>query len=349
MLLKIESFGQEVYRMVSRRSDRELVEQMLNYLNEIIGVAKEGDLTRALNINSETANKWLELFMLIKEKCPDFNYKKLGRYRIIDMVDLGGLAQEISQAKLKKVTGTRYRVTRYEVLNAIYQDLKMIAKKLIYQLRFGEDKNWSKLIVDSQKAFNEILNDNVNLLAGSEGKDTEFQAFRSSLTASIEVFIKSIKNVEKAKYTSPASRLKLIKTERDFELKIIHIFQTYEEFEMKSGRKPDYLVLDKEKLPKSTKSSLLAELKVNLDKLPDVLQKPDREILEKRLKKHTLAPVLKCFTCQTEQPFPIHCTQRMDYEDGQLVCEICKKRIQIPACSECSKTLGIGVNEIDSK
>ena len=127
--------------MVPRRSDRELVEEMLSYLNEIKVISTEGELATVLNINSETANKWLELFLLIKKNCPDFNYKKLGRFRIIDMVDLGGLAQEISQVELTKVTGTRYRKTRYEVLNVLYQDIKKIARTLIYKLRFDEQAN----------------------------------------------------------------------------------------------------------------------------------------------------------------------------------------------------------------
>ena len=104
--------------MVPRRSDRELIEQMLDYLNGIKSTATEGELAAALEINSETANKWLELFLLIKEKCPDFQYRKYGRYRIIDMVGLGSLIQEISQAKLTHVVDTRAQ-TRFNTLNAI--------------------------------------------------------------------------------------------------------------------------------------------------------------------------------------------------------------------------------------
>ena len=44
-----------------------------------------------------------EIFLLIKELCPEFQYKKLGRYRIIDMVGIGDLAQEVSEVKLKPV------------------------------------------------------------------------------------------------------------------------------------------------------------------------------------------------------------------------------------------------------
>ncbi len=68
--------------MVPRRSDRELVEQMLNFLSGVKLVATEGELAAALNINSETANKWLELFLLIKENCPD-----LRNTRVVDMIE----------------------------------------------------------------------------------------------------------------------------------------------------------------------------------------------------------------------------------------------------------------------
>jgi hypothetical protein len=317
---------------------------MLSYLNEIKVVSTEGELVNALKINSETANKWLELFLLIKKNCPDFNYKKLGRFRIIDMVDLGGLAQEISQVELKKVTGTRYRKTRYEVLNRIYQEIKKIARALIHKLRFDEQVKWSKLIIDSHKAFNDILDENINQLAGSKKIEEDFQLFKSSLTSSINIFIQSIKNVEKDK--APAPKLKLVKIERDFDQKILHIFQEYEKAELKAGRKPDYLVLDKEKLPKSTRSSLRSELKVKLDNLPNVLEKIDKSKLTRQHETHELVPFLKCFSCNIEQKFPIHCTQRMDYTDGNLVCEICKERISIPICSKCNQIFGITVKEL---
>jgi len=83
-------FAKVVKKMAPRRSDRELIEQMIDYINGIKTVATEGELAKALNINSETANKWLEIFLEVKRNCTDFQYKKLGRYRLIDKVDLGG-------------------------------------------------------------------------------------------------------------------------------------------------------------------------------------------------------------------------------------------------------------------
>ncbi|NHK31165.1 MAG: hypothetical protein FK730_07420 [Asgard group archaeon] len=331
--------------MVPRRSDRELVEQMLNYMTYIKSIATEGELATALNINSETANKWLELFLLIKQNCPDFQYKKLGRYRIIDMVGIGGLAQEMSQVKLTPIVGSRYRVTRSEALNAIHSDIRRIAKMLIWQLRQNDPDIWYVFIEDSSAAFVEVIDVNLNQLTGSDKTKKDFQAFKSSLQANIDLLFNSIKEIQADE--APKKKLKLITLERSFIQKLVYITMEFEESVLKTGKKPDYLTTKEPVI--SSRSNMLAEMKVTLDNLPKVLKKPEEKELVRRQKKSEIIPYLKCFSCTFEQQFPIHCSKRMDYEDGHLICEICKEKIPLPKCSNCKKPLTIGVknNKLD--
>jgi hypothetical protein len=333
--------------MTPRRSDRELVEHLLEYLNSIKTISTEGELAAALSINSETANKWLELLILIKRNCPDFQYKKVGRYRIIDMVGLEGLAQEISQVDLKKFKAerysttrlqTRYRATRFGTLNNIHHDLRMITKMLIRRLQENNLSNWTTIVNDAVNVFEEVINVNLYLLASPEGKNEGFIEFKSSLQNSIEVFIKSIIDLEPNITVKP--KLKLITLERDFTQKLSFIVQKFEESELKLGKKPDLFMKNHEVDPKAFRTSMLGEMKVKLDNLPNALQKPD---LEK--KKSKVEPFLKCFSCNLEQPFPIHCNQHMDYEDGVLICEICREKMTIPVCSKCNQILGIGIKK----
>ncbi len=332
--------------MVPRRSDRELVEQMLNFLSGVKLVATEGELAAALNINSETANKWLELFLLIKENCPDFHYTKLGRYRIIDMVGLGSLAQEISQVKLKHVAGTRTRRTRFQTLNAIDHDLRMIARILIKRLKLSERTKWNSLIEASNKAFTQIINVNINMLAGPEGKDNEFRAFKSSLKASVGAFVKSIKDLETGDVIKP--KLELKKIERDFIQKIVFITQKFEESELKAGKRPDYGKREKIIAHNTLRGRVMSELKVSLDNLPSVLEKPKWDNRDRSQKILKIIPVLRCVSCNFERQFPTHCSRSMEYEDGNLICRKCNEKISIPACPECNQALSIEVKELEN-
>ncbi|MHA1185706.1 MAG: hypothetical protein ACTSSK_02350 [Candidatus Heimdallarchaeota archaeon] len=90
-------------------------------------------------------------------------------------------------------------------------------------------------------------------------------------------------------------------------------------------------------------------MKVAQDNLPSVLQKPDKKPLEQKHLKPQMIALRKCFSCSKEQQFPIHCTQRMDYEDGQLVCEICKEKMPLPNCSKCNQPLGIAIKKMEHK
>ncbi|NHJ47346.1 MAG: hypothetical protein FK733_06105 [Asgard group archaeon] len=332
----------KVKKMVPRRSDRELVEHMLNYMTNIKSIATEGELATALNINSETANKWLELFLLIKQNCPDFQYKKLGRYRIIDMVGIGGLAQEMSQVKLTPIVGSRYRVTRSEALNAIHSDIRRIAKMLIWQLRQNDLDIWYVFIEDSRAAFAEVIDVNLNQLTGSDKQKKDFQAFKSSLQANIDLLYDSIETIQTDE--APKKKLKLITLERNFIKKLVYITTEFEESVLKTGKKPDYLTTEEPMI--SSRSNMLAEMKVTLDNLPKTLQKPDMKDVERIRKRSKVIPYLKCFSCNIEQQFPIHCTQSMDYEDGNLICEICKEKAPIPTCSKCNRQFGIGVKKM---
>ncbi|NPD90700.1 MAG: hypothetical protein HGN29_18470 [Asgard group archaeon] len=139
----------------------------------------------------------------------------------------------------------------------------------------------------------------------------------------------------------------MITLERNFIQKLVFITHKFEESELKAGKKPDLLVLDEKELQKASRHSLMAEMKVTLDNLPTKLQKPDKKDIARIGKGSKFMPFLKCFTCNFEQQFPIHCTQRMDYEDGHLICEICKEKIPIPTCSKCNKMLGIGVKKLE--
>ncbi|MGC9779555.1 MAG: hypothetical protein HZR80_09970 [Candidatus Heimdallarchaeota archaeon] len=331
--------------MAPRRNDRELIEHMLNYLNEIKLVATEGELASELKINSETANKWLELFLLIKNNCPDFQYKKFGRYRIIDMVGLGGLAQEISQVKLKHSVGTRYRVTRAVTMHSIQNELRRITAMLIGRLKFTELTDWDALIDDSNKVFSEIIDVNVNQLAGPQGNDDEFQIYKSSLKTCLEVFIQSLIDLTTGKTLKPVLALPVL--ERNFKQKVMFITHKFEETMLKAGKKPDYLTMDEKRYPKPSTSDLMAEMKVVFDDMPNVLQKPNRNDLSTISKKPEFIPFLRCFSCNFERQFPVHCTLSMDYEDGHLICEKCKEIIPIPTCSECNQTLGIGIKELE--
>ncbi|MBK5114793.1 MAG: hypothetical protein KGD59_15015 [Candidatus Heimdallarchaeota archaeon] len=330
--------------MVPRRSDRELIEHMLTYLNDIKTVATEGELAAALKINSETANKWIEIFQLIKKNCPEFQYKKIGRYRLIDKVGLGGLAQEISEVELKHVAVTRYRVTRFNVLNAIHSDIRKLTKMLIWGPRSNDMSDWNTTVKSSNKVLLKIIKHNLNQLAGPEGKDDAYQAFKSSLQTSLDDLMKSIKDLMTGDVSKPI--LKLITLERNFILKLVFITREFEEAELKAGKKPDLHVVDEKEIPKGSRKNMLAEMKVTLDNLPDTLKKPDKSEIARIGKRAKFDPFLRCFTCNFEQEFPIHCTQHMDYEDGQLVCEICKERLPIPKCTKCKQKLGIDVKEL---
>ncbi|MHA1110877.1 MAG: hypothetical protein ACTSRE_07215 [Promethearchaeota archaeon] len=332
--------------MPPRRNDRELVEQMINHLSGTKLVTTEGELASALNINSETANKWLELFLLIKKNCPDFRYKKLGRYRIIDMVGLGNLVEEISQAKLKPVPNIRSRITRFEALNAIEHDLILIARILIKRLKLREMKKWNSLTKASHKAFSQIINENVNRLVSPEGNDDDFQIFKSSLQTSVEALFKSLKNLETFDVIKP--KLKLGKIRRDFIQKIVFITQLFEESELKNGKKADYGELEVKKPHKSLRSSVMSELKVSLDNLSSVLKKPKRDNRDRMQKSPKFIPVLRCISCNFERQFPTHCSRSMEYEDNKLICEKCNKRMSIPSCPECNQTLSVNVKEVEN-
>ncbi|MHA1521280.1 MAG: hypothetical protein ACTSRK_13935 [Promethearchaeota archaeon] len=330
--------------MAPRRSDKELIEQMLEFLNGIKLVTTEGKLAAALNINSETANKWLEIFLLIKKNCPDFQYKKTGRYRIIDMVGLGNLALGISKAKLKHVAGMRVRTTRFKALNTIVHDVKMIARIFIKQLKLSERTKWNSLIEASEKALAQVINLDLIMLAGPEGKDTDFQSFKSSLKTSIEVFVKSIKDLEAGDAIKP----KLNDLERDFIQKIVFNTQKFEESEVKAGKRPNIRMNEMRKPPKTLRGMVMNELKVNLDNKSSLLKKPKWDNLDRMQKIPKSIPILRCDSCNFERHFPIHCSKSMEYEDGTLICRKCDEKMPIPKCTECNQALGIGILELES-
>ncbi|MHA1122703.1 MAG: hypothetical protein ACTSPC_07820, partial [Candidatus Heimdallarchaeota archaeon] len=197
---------------------------------------------------------------------------------------------------------------------------------------------------DSNKVFAEIINENVDQLAGLEGKDDDFRVFKSSLKTSVDVFIKSVKDLETNNANKPV--LKLPKLERDFIQKIRFITQKFEGSELKARKKPDLIKLDEKESYTPVRTSLMSELKTNIDDRSKVLKKLDKKDLVRRHEKSEMIPFLKCFSCTFEQQFPIHCKLRMDYEDGQLICEKCKEKIPIPKCSSCNQPLGIGVKKM---
>lgn len=91
----------------------------------------------------------------------------------------------------------------------------------------------------------------------------------------------------------------------------------------------------------------VSELREVLEDPSKVLKKPSKKELERTKKEYSLAPVLRCFSCNHEQEFPKHCSRlAMDYIDGMLYCHGCKERFTLPDCPECGQTLGIDAKRV---
>ncbi|MFW9930179.1 MAG: hypothetical protein ACFFD1_12365 [Candidatus Thorarchaeota archaeon] len=71
-----------------RRNDAKLVTEMVDYLKNLrVESLSQGDLCSSMNINSETASKWLNIILFLKENVPNFTIEKFGRYTIIRFVN----------------------------------------------------------------------------------------------------------------------------------------------------------------------------------------------------------------------------------------------------------------------
>jgi hypothetical protein len=76
----------ELVEMV-RRKDLELVEEIVRYLKKKKGVVTQGQLSSAVGINSDTAEKWLNILYFVLNECPRFTFGKAGRYGIVSIVE----------------------------------------------------------------------------------------------------------------------------------------------------------------------------------------------------------------------------------------------------------------------
>ncbi|MFX0117591.1 MAG: hypothetical protein ACFFB3_23805 [Candidatus Hodarchaeota archaeon] len=72
---------------MGRRKDLELVEEIIGYLKKKKGVVTQGQLSSAVGINSETAEKWLNILHFVLNECPRFKFGKAGRYGILSIVE----------------------------------------------------------------------------------------------------------------------------------------------------------------------------------------------------------------------------------------------------------------------
>ena len=94
----------DLVKMV-RRSDLELVEEIINYLKTKKGIVTQGQLCSSVNINSETADKWLKILYLIKNDCPKFQFGKAGKYGLISIVDFDDLQAELLSRLTEEESG----------------------------------------------------------------------------------------------------------------------------------------------------------------------------------------------------------------------------------------------------
>lgn len=68
-----------------RRTDQDLVKELIEYLKEATGTVSRGKLCKALGINPDTAEKWLEIGILFRKECPAFEYNKADHLGIISL------------------------------------------------------------------------------------------------------------------------------------------------------------------------------------------------------------------------------------------------------------------------
>ncbi len=80
---------------MGRHTDIELVQDMLKYLKGRKGIVTQGQLCTKLGINSETAEKWLQILHLVKNECPAFEFGKTGKNGIVSVRDYEDLSGPI--------------------------------------------------------------------------------------------------------------------------------------------------------------------------------------------------------------------------------------------------------------
>ncbi|OLS20249.1 MAG: hypothetical protein HeimC3_41340 [Candidatus Heimdallarchaeota archaeon LC_3] len=86
-----------------RRTDSELITDIVDYLRKISAESiSQGALCSDLKINSETANKWLNIILYVKENTPDLKLEKLGKFTLIRYLNRKPLFHISREDSLKK-------------------------------------------------------------------------------------------------------------------------------------------------------------------------------------------------------------------------------------------------------
>lgn len=323
-----------------RRSDKDLIEEMLKYLNGIKSTVTEGEFAKELNVNSETARKWLEIFLLIKKKCPDFEYRNYGRYRIIDTFHYGSLRKDIAQAELNSQPKL-HQVVPFEKFDEIELDLKMIASKIIKKLKFSDISDWKKLIDSGKTKFSNFLKTKVVQLSISDDKDEKYKYFSNQLKLVFGSMLDSVEILINGDSMKPKLELNDIK--RDFIQKIAFIMAEYVEYIINSGRLKEFPNLDKRPTRPNLRKSVMSELKISFDQGQNYLKKLDfpKRTIQNRV------PLLSCDSCSFDLEFPTHCSEYMEIDGDNLKCIKCQAKISIPRCENCEQKLIFEIKAIE--
>ncbi len=66
-----------------RRTDEELVRDLVLFLNNQERTISRGELCKTLGINTETAEKWLKIGLMFQNDCLSYDYDKAGQIGVI--------------------------------------------------------------------------------------------------------------------------------------------------------------------------------------------------------------------------------------------------------------------------
>ena len=108
-----------------RRSEKQIVEVLLNHLVKVKGVVSQRELCSEVGINPKTVSKWLFLFQLIKNQCPDFRYELNGQSPIIIRPHFSGSRDEVKTQihQFLDVHGIKMSELRKECVNLISEEI----------------------------------------------------------------------------------------------------------------------------------------------------------------------------------------------------------------------------------
>ncbi|MHA1679640.1 MAG: hypothetical protein ACTSUE_01445 [Promethearchaeota archaeon] len=361
----------------TRRSDVELVTELVNYLKGVKGTITQGELTQELGINSETAEKWLKILQIVKYFCPDFQYMKVGRYWIIKhFPEMTSDETKLWKQRIREMTMHPFspppRSSRPEAIKTFekkliemavdgIQNLKSMLKNppergrateaLINSLRESIVRN-----IDSLKSPKDEMN---NILLEEFGAQLNRRVswLNSSLRTASESDVRELQMIESEFRNKVAMRFTLF-DEYDLsqlpeDASLDDVRKNIADYLMgnvEDGRKTSIERKAKERAAKtimgdtSDRGKIINELRrkfyagVELDHPDDMNHAPDEELI-------IHSAVLYCQNCNVEAPLPTHCwtgdSNVMVWEGDKFVCEKCKETASIPRCPGCSEKMGV--------